>query len=138
MFAFWKKKREQKKERDQGFHYARSWRENDTLQRCFNALRGSFTVAQAYHQEAVESTVAIALTENNWTETDSIPADFLGEKCYIFWNDPTLPALLCFSAEVLENLGAVISVANETFLVSETMDRVIHQKDGRYLLYSIA
>ena len=138
MFAFWKKKREQRKEIDQGFRYARLWRENEPLQRCFNALRGSFTVAQAYHQEAVEATVAIALTENNWTEAANIPGDFLPEKCFIYWNEPTLPMLLCESAEVLSCLHEATAISTETFLIAETMDRIVRLKDESVLLYSIA
>ena len=134
MFAFWKKKRE----RDQGFHYAQLWRENEALQRCFNAMRGSFTVAQAYHQEAVEATVAIALTEDNWTEAAEIPGDFLPEKCFLYWNAPTLPMLLCESAEVLAHLPEAAAISAETFLIAETMDRIVRIKDKSILLYSIS
>lgn len=138
MFAFWKKKREQRKEIDQGFHHARLWRDNELLQCCFNALRGSFTVAQAYHQEAVEATVAIALTEDNWTEANDIPGNFLPEKCFIYWNEPTLPMLLCESAEVLSHLQEVTALSTEAFLIAETMDRIVLLKDESVLLYSIA
>lgn len=138
MFAFWKRKREQRKELDQGFHHARLWRDNEMLQCCFNALRGSFTVAQTYHQEAVEATVAIALTEDNWTEATDIPEVFLPEKCFIYWNEPTLPMLLCESAEVLSHLQEVTALSTETFLIAETMDRIVLLKDESVLLYSIA
>ena len=138
MLAFWKKKREQRKEIDQGFHHARLWRDNEPLLRCFNALRGSFTVAKAYHQEAVEATVAIALTEENWTEATNIPGDFLPEKCFIYWNEPTLPMLLCESAEVLSNLQEVTALSAETFLIAETMDRIVRLKHKGIFLYSIA
>ena len=138
MFAFWKKKREQRINIDQGFHHARQWRENAPLQRCFNAMRGSFTVAQAYHQEAVEATVAIALTEDNWTKAAEIPGDFLPEKCFLYWNAPTLPMLLCESAEVLAHLPEAAAISAETFLIAETMDRIIHLKNETIFLYSIA
>ena len=137
MFDFFKKKRERRTEIDRGFHHAQQWKENAPLQRCFHALRGSFTVAQAYYQEAVEATVAIALTEDNWTGSTEIPADFLGEKCFILWNEPTLPVLLSCSAEVLNNLQAVTAVSKETYLISETMDQIVHVQDDAYSLYSI-
>ena len=138
MLAFWKKKLEQKREKHQGFHYAQSWRENEKLQRCFNALRGSFTVAQAYHQEAVEATVAIALTEDNWTDAAGIPGEFLPGQCFIYWNEPTLPMLFCESAEVFSYLEEVTALSTETFLIAETMDRIVRLKDESILLYSIA
>lgn len=138
MLGFWKRKREQRKELDQGFHHARLWRDNEPLQCCFNALRGSFTVAKAYHQEAVEATVAIALTDDNWTEAANIPGDFLPEKCFIYWNEPTLPMLLCESAEVLSHLQEVTALSTEAFLIAETMDRIVLLKDESVLLYSIA
>ena len=138
MFAFLKKKLQRNSEKHQGFHYAQQWKQNPLLQDCFATLRGSFTVAQAYHQEALEAAVAIALTEDSWSEAAEIPADFLGDRCYIFWNDPTLPVLLCHSPEVLASLPQVCAVSKETFLISETMDRIIYFKDNGHKLYSIA
>lgn len=138
MFDFFKRKPTQKEELHRGFHHAQQWKQNPQLQRCFGALRGSFTVAQAYHQEAVEATIAIAANEDNWTDFQEIPTGFLGEKCYIFWNDPTLPMLLCQSVEVLCSLPDVAAVAGEVYLISETMDRILHLADNVRRQYSIS
>lgn len=137
MFDF-KKRREEKKRKNQAFEQAQRWKQNTMLQECLTALRGSCTVALAANQEAVEAVVSIALTEDCWTRAETIPENWLPEMSYIFWDEVTLPVLYCVSALALEHIEDIAAVAFETFLVSGTMDRIIHVKDGRFRLYSVA
>lgn len=135
MFDF-KKRREEKKQKNRAFEQAQRWKQNTLLQECLNALRGSCTVALAMNQEAAEAVVNIAAVEGSWTEADAIPADFLAKECYIIWNDGGLPTLCGISALVLEHLADVTAVSFETYLVSAEFDRIVHLDDlGRIRLW---
>ena len=138
MFGFIKRK-EEKKQKDQAFYHAQLWRSDPRLQECFSALRGWFTVALAMHQEAAEATISIANAESGWVCADAFADDWLAQKVFVLWSEPTLPVLQVDRDELLENLASVITVAPETYLVSETFDRVVHfRADGSIELYSVA
>lgn len=138
MLDFLKKRMEEKKHKNQAFIQAQRWKQNTMLQECLTALRGSCTVALAVNQEAVEAVVSIAMVEDHWMQTETVPDNWLPEMSYIFWDESTLPMLYCVSSLALEHIDDVTAVAFETFLVSANMDRIIHYKDGRRYLYSVA
>lgn len=117
------------------------WKKNALLQDCLQAMRGSCTVAPMELHEAAIAVVNIALAENTWTpvhELIDIPADF-SETVYIVWNEATLPVLRAPWSLVDGNLNDVRAVAHETFLVAESMDRILwFDAHNQIRLYSIA
>ena len=92
--------------------------------------------------EAVETAVNIALREDIWTtlaEQSDIPEDFFDGILYIVWDEAHLPVLKAVGKLVDENLYDVRCVNHHTFLVAETLDRIIWFDGlGQIKLYSIA
>lgn len=139
MLRKWKEKMEAKAK---AIAESRQWRNNDLLQDCLQAMRGSCTVVPMELHEAAEMSVNIALREDTWTEVPKltdIPEAFLSGMVYIIWDEATLPVLKVPWKVVTENLYDVRCVNHHTFLVAETMDRIIWLDGlGRIKLYSIA
>ena len=142
MLAALKRKMEEKKARARAVAESMGWRTNALLQDCLQAMRGSCTVLPMELHEAAELSVNFALKEDTWTEVpelSDIPEGFLGETVFIIWDEATLPVLKAPWALVDENLHDVRCVCHHTFLVAETMDRIIWFDGlGRIKLYSIA
>lgn len=103
-----------------------AWRSNALLQDCLRALRGSATVAIPDQREAVEAVVQFARMEESWMPAGAVPEDYLTEMVFVLWDDPSLPVLYCRSGIILENIHDVTAAANETWLVSESLDRIAH------------
>lgn len=141
MLAKLKQKLEQKKSRNKAIAESQHWKQNALLRDCLQAMRGSCTVAPMELHEAVIAVVNIALREDHWTELEElidIPADFLTGTVYIVWDEAKLPVLKAPWDMAGENLTDIRAVAFETFLVSETMDRIIHFGDrGGIRLYDV-
>lgn len=136
MFAVFKRKLAEKRANDRAVNESNRWKENEHLRACLQAMRGGCTVAPMEMHEAVIAVVNIALRENVWTES---AADFTGETVYIVWNIETLPVLKTTWALAEENLHTIRSVAGDTFLVAETMDRALwFDSNGSIKAYSIA
>ncbi len=134
MFEFLKKR----SARNQAVINSRAWKQDPLLQDCFRALRGCFTVAVPDQREAVEAVVAIARTETSWTIVDAVPAEFLTGDCFVLWDREGLPVLHCAAAPALEHLDALSAAAQDTFLVSEGLDRIVHVgMYNRIQIYSI-
>lgn len=142
MLALLKRKMEERKARAKTVAESMGWRTDALLRECLQALRGSCTVVPMELHEAVETAVNIALREDTWTtleERIDIPEDFFEGMLYIIWDKATLPVLKAPGLMVDENLHDVRSVAPQTFLMSETMDRILwFDGEGRIHLYSIA
>ena len=136
MFARLKQKLEEKRSKEKMISESQRWKEHEPLRRCLNAMRGGCTVAPMEMHEAAIAVVNIALRENIWTGT---AADFSGETVYIVWNMETLPVLKTTWALAEENLSGLRAVAGDTFLVAETMDKVLWlDSHGNTKTYSIA
>ena len=142
MLAALKQKMEEKKARARAIAESMGWRTNALLQECLRAMRGSCTVAPMELHEAAETAVNIALREDTWTtleELIDIPGDFFDGMLYIIWDEATLPVLRAIGKLVEENLYDVRCVNHHTFLVTETMDRILWFDGlGRIKWYSIA
>ena len=142
MLAALKQKMEEKKARARAIAESMGWRTNALLQECLQAMRGSCTVAPMELHEAAETAVNIALREDTWTtleELIDIPEDFFDGMLYIIWDEATLPVLKAVGRLVDENLHDVRCVNHHTFLVTETMDRIVwFDGHGRIKWYSIA
>lgn len=142
MLAAWKKRMEEKKARAKAIADSNHWKTNALLQDCLQALRGNCTVVSMELHEAVETAVNIALKEDTWTtleELADIPEDFFDGMLYIVWDEAHLPVLKALGKLVEENLYDVRCVNHHTFLVAETMDRIIWFDGlGQVKLYSIA
>ena len=142
MLAALKQKMEEKKARARAIAESMGWRTNALLQECLQAMRGSCTVAPMELHEAAETAVNIALREDTWTtleEVIDIPEDFFDGMLYIIWDEATLPVLRAIGKLVEENLYDVRCVNHHTFLVTETMDRILWFDGlGRIKWYSIA
>lgn len=140
MFGNWKEKLAQKKAKSKAIAESRHWKKNALLHDCLQAMRGSCTVAPMDMHEAAITAANIALQEDIWTELPElidIPEGF-SETVYIVWNEATLPVLRAPWVLVDENLNDVRAVAYETFLVAESMDRILwFDGHGRIMLYSI-
>ena len=138
MFHF-KKRLEEKKQRSKAIVDSQHWKHHPELQGCLQAMRGCCTVAPMELHEAVIAAVNIALLEDSWTVSTEIPSAFLEGTVYLVWDNEKLPVLRAPWELVEENLTAVSTVAAGTFLVAETMDRIVHcSKQGGIRLYSIA
>lgn len=141
MFAALKQKMEEKKARARAIAESKRWKNDALLQDCLQALRGSCTVAPMELHEAAETAVNIALKEDTWItleELSDIPGDFYDGMLYIIWDEATLPVLRAIGKLVEENLYDVRCVNHHTFLVTETMDRILWFDGlGRIKLYSI-
>lgn len=137
-----KEKLEAKKAKAKAIAQSRQWKTNALLQDCLQAMRGSCTVLPMELHEAAQMSVNIALREDTWSEVpelNDIPENFLGETVFIIWDEATLPVLKAPWNLVSENLCDVRCVCHHTFLVAETMDRIIWFDGlGRIKLYSIA
>ena len=137
MFTALKRKLEEKKRWNKAAAQSQHWKNDQLVQSCLQSMRGGCTVASAQLHEALVAVVNIALLENSWTPAPQIPLSFLPETAYIVWNDDRLPMLTASTPLLLENLDVITAVADETFLVSETMDRVIHMTSGGIYIYDL-
>ena len=139
MFERWKEKREQTKARNMAILESRYWREHALLRHCIEVMRGSCTVAPMELHEAAVAVVNIALQEDTWTSTSQVSEQFLAQNIYIVWDNEKIPVLKAPRELAIENLPAITAVAAKTFLVSETLDRIIWlDANGHIQLYSIA
>lgn len=139
MFEKWKEKREQTKARNMAILESRYWREHVLLRHCIELMRGSCTVAPMELHEAAVAVVNIALREDTWTSTSQVSEQFLAQNIYIVWDNEKIPVLKAPRELAIENLPAITAVAAKTFLVSETLDRIIWlDANGHIQLYSIA
>ena len=141
MFAEWKRKREEKKAKEKAVAESAYWKNHTLLRSCLQSMRGCCTVAPMQMHEAVIATVNIALRENTWTSLDAsahLAEDFLSETVFLLWNDEKLPVLMAPWTLVTENMMAVRAVAHQSYLVSQTLDRIIwFDIHGKIKLYSI-
>lgn len=138
MLANWKRKRAEKKAEERAVAESQYWKTHPGLQNCLQSMRGSCTVAPQQMHEATIAVVNIALREDTWTQAEQIPENFLADILYIVWNDEKIPVLKAPRDLVLDLFSTVAAVAEKTFLVSETMDRIIHWSEDSYYLYSVA
>ena len=138
MLANWKRKREEKRAVDKAVAESQYWKTHPGLQSCLQSMRGSCTVAPQQMHEAAIAVVNIALMEDTWTQSEQIPEDFLADTLYIVWNDEKIPVLKAPRDLVLEYFSTVTAVSEKTFLVSDTMDRIVHWTDGNFYLYSVS
>ena len=138
MFDEWKRKREAKKAKDQAIAEAQYWKNHPRLRVCLQAMRGSCTLAsQALHEAAIAA-VNIALMEGAWETVEIVPADFMEDAAFLVWNDEKLPVLKAPWDLAREYLPEITAVAEKTFLVAETLDRIVWFEGGSMKLYSIA
>lgn len=141
MFSKWKKMLAGKKANNEAFEESRKWKNNAALQNCLQAMRGSCTLAPVQLHEAVICAINIALAENIWTDfpgTTDFPADFHSGMVYVVWNDAHMPVLTAHANAVKENIGSILCVNHETFLVAQSMDRIIWFREQEHIkLYSI-
>ena len=138
MLSALKHRLEAKKAKARAIAASGYWKNHAHLQECLQVLRGSCTVAPMELHEAAIAAVNIALQENTWIMAEKIPVDFLPQTVYIVWNDAQLPVFQAILAPVLEILDDVTAVAPETYLVSETMTRIVRCDHwGKCQLYSI-
>ena len=72
-------------------------------------------------------------------ELIDLPGDFFPGMVYIVWDEAHLPILKAPWSAVKECFWDIEAVSFDTFLVAETMDRILwYDAHGRYQLYSIA
>ena len=139
MLAALKQRMEEKKARAKAIAESRQWRTNPLLQDCLQAMRGSCTLAPVEMHEAAIAVVNIAMREGSWTITEQVPAGFFDETIYLVWTDEKFPVLKAPWAVARENLPQITAVTPESFLVAETLDRIIWFDGlGQIKLYSIA
>lgn len=139
MLSALKQRLEAKKAKARAIAAAQYWKTHALLQECLQALRGSCTVAPMELHEAAIAAVNLALQEDAWTPAGQIPAGFLTGTVYIVWDDAQLPVFKAGCDPVLQSLDDVTAVAHETYLVSETMGRIVCCDHwGKCLLYCIA
>ena len=138
MFDEWKRKRAAKKAKDQAIAEAQYWKNHPRLRVCLQAMRGSCTLASQELHEAAIAVVNIALIEGAWETVESVPEDFMEDAAFLVWNDEKLPVLKAPWELAKENLPEITAVAEKTFLVAETLDRIVWFGDRTVKLYSIA
>ena len=138
MFEQWKRKREAKKAKDQAIAEAQYWKNHPRLRVCLQAMRGSCTLASQERHEAAIAVGNIALMEGPWETGESVPEDFLEDAVFLVWNDEKLPVLKAPWDLAKENLPEITAVAEKTFLVAETLDRIVRFEGGSMKLYSIS
>jgi hypothetical protein len=138
MLEEWKRKREAKKAKDQAIAEAQYWKNHPGLRVCLQAMRGSCTLASQVLHEAAIAVVNIALMEGTWETVETVPADFMEDAVFLVWNDEKLPVLKAPWDLAKENLPEITAVAEKTFLVAETLDRIVWFEGGSMKLYSIA
>ena len=138
MFEQWKRKREAKKAKDQAIAEAQYWKNHPRLRVCLQAMRGSCTLASQELHEAAIAVVNIALIEGAWEPVESVPEDFMEDAVFLVWHAEKLPVLKAPWDLAKENLPEITAVAEKTFLVAETLDRIVRFEGGSMKLYSIA
>ena len=138
MFEQWKRKREAKKAKDLAIAEAQYWKNHPRLRVCLQAMRGSCTLASQELHEAAIAVVNIALMEGAWETVESVPEDFMEDAVFLVWNDEKLPVLKAPWDLAKENLPEITAVAEKTFLVAQTLDRIVWFGDRTVKLYSIA
>ena len=139
MFEKWKEKREQTMARNRAIAESQYWKTHPQLQTCLRAMRGSCTLAPVEMHEAAVAVVNIAMQEDTWQNADRIPEGFPGNTVYLVWDDPKLPVLKAPWPLVEARLTDIRAVSCRTFLVAETLDRIIAFDDaGSLKLYSVA
>jgi len=139
MLLNWKKRIEEKRAKNQAVAESQYWKTHPFLQQCLQAMRGSCTLASSELHEAAIAAVNIAFREGTWTSVTQLPENFLSQTLYLVWDDEKIPVLKAPRHLTMENLSAVTAVAEKTFLVAETMDRIIwFDGHNQIKLYSIA
>lgn len=141
MLAKLKQKLGQMKAQRKAVAESQYWKQNPLLRDCLQALRGCCTVVPMELHEAAITVVNIALREDTWTEVKELidlPGEFLANPVYIVWDDAKLPVLQAHREMLDGHLTDIRAVASETFLVSESMDRIIHFcHSGSIRLYDV-
>lgn len=141
MFEKWKERREERNARNKAIAESQYWREHIQLRHCIRLMQGCCTVAPWDLHEAAVAAANIALLEDTWqlaAELTDIPEDFPPEHVFLVWNDPKLPVLKAPWALAKQYLADVRAVAEQTFLVSEHLDRIIwFDRDSCIRLYSV-
>ena len=139
MFESWKEKRAEKKAKDKAIRESQYWKTNALLQSCLQSMRGSCTLAPVEMHEAAIAVVNIAMREGSWTIAEQVPAGFFDDTIYLVWTDEKFPVLKAPWAVARENLPQITAVTPESFLVSESLDRIIWFDGlGQIKSYSIA
>lgn len=138
MFMQWNRKRAAKRAKDQAIAEAQYWKNHPRLRVCLQAMRGSCTLASQELHEAAIAVVNIALMEGPWETVESVPEDLPEDAVFLVWNDEKLPVLKAPWDLAKENLPKITAVAEKTFLVAETLDRIMWFGDRTVKLYSIA
>lgn len=138
MFAYWKEKLARRRLQRKSIEESQHWKQDPRLQCFLQAMRGSCTIAPSGMHEAVIAAVNIAIKENLWTRPDEIPDDLFSGTVYVVWDDAHLPVVMVHWNAALERLRDMRSVNPNTFLVAQTMDRILwfNTQDG-IKLYSI-
>ena len=134
MLSFLKKKRN----RNRAIADSQHWKHHPQLQDFLQTMRGRCTVVPIATHEALTAVVNIALQENTWTQVWQIPSDFLTDTAYVIWNSPLLPVFQADREELIKNLVSLTAVEPETYLVCQTMDRVVRLFKGEIRLYSVS
>ena len=139
MFESWKEKRAEKKAKDKAIRESQYWKTNELLQNCLQSMRGSCTLAPVEMHEAAIAVVNIALREGSWTSAEQVPAAFFDDTIYLVWTDEKFPVLKAPWAVARENLPQITAVTPESFLVAETLDRIIwFDRKGQINRYSLS
>lgn len=130
MFRFIKRSGQKK---GKTLEQTRKWRSNALFQDCLTALRGACTVVSSDHQAACEAVVFDAQTGGSWKAAamEDLNGQPLPDTVYILWDEPSLPVLRCPGPMAMEHIADVTAVSTETWLISESMEQIIHfTKDG--------
>lgn len=139
MFRTLKEKLAVRRQTGKAISDSQHWKRDERMQACLQAMRGSCTVAPMDLHEAAIAVVNIALREDHWTLVEEIPEDFLPEVVYLVWDNEKLPVLKAWWELAQSHLEDVTAVSGQTFLVAQTMDRIVHMDNcGCIRIYSVA
>ena len=133
-----KERMDAKRAKARAIEESKYWKGHPVMLACLQAMRGSCTLAPQELHEAAIAAVNIALMEGAWETVEIVPADFMEDAVFLVWNDEKLPVLKAPWDLAKENLPEITAVAEKTFLVAETLDRIVWFEDGTVKLYSIA
>ena len=128
-----KKRYEQLKQKNKSIERKKNWSDNVLLQECLSALGSQNDILSIDEQEKIVDKVnrrfkeaVNAKKERKKIEViDEIISEWIGENVFIIWDETGLPVIQTKLNNLKECIDDVTSVAFDTWIVSEDLNKII-------------
>lgn len=138
-----KKRLAKLKVKNKDYVLAKQWEKNVMLQECLSSLNNQWTIADSDMSimcfKAIASFACRRIEPTKEIQTvNEITDIWIGQSIYIVWDEATLPVLKCDFQTVKKSIDDVLSVAFDTWILSEELDKMIHfSHNGRISIFQV-